>query len=178
VLKISGSILLGLLFFSAFAVLSCNEPAHSGTYTFHTPVEYHDFIVDQQNTIIRQMLKLNELYDSGSEQTIRSRFDSLQGSSNLCLNNIRSLSPYENDSTLKRDALALFQFYDTVFKAEYPRMLQIFLKGEQANERELEELNSIVNKVGLREKVLQDNLIRSQTKFAGEHQFEFSPDGL
>ncbi len=123
------------------------------------------------------MLKLNELYDSGSEQTIRSRFDSLQGSSNLCLNNIRSLSPYENDSTLKCDALALFRFYDTVFKTEYPRMLHIFLKGEAASEEEINELNSIVTQVGRREKVLQENLIRSQSKFAVKHRFEFSPDG-
>ncbi len=176
-LKITESLCGSVLLCSVFAALSCNEPAHSGTYTFHTPVEYHDFIVDQQNAIIRQMLKLNELYDSGSEGAIRSRFDSLQMSSTRCLNNIRYLSPYENDSTLKRDALSLFQFYDTVFKAEYPRLLQIFLKGEQANEQELEELNSIVNKVGTREKVLQENLIRSQSKFAGEYQFEFSPDG-
>jgi hypothetical protein len=167
----------GALFITAVGFVSCGETAHSGSHTFHTPIEYHDFIVDQQNAIIRQMLKLNELYDSGSEAGIRARFDSLQNTSKLCLQNIRSLSTYDNDSTLKRDALLLFQFYDTIFHAEYPRMLEIFLKGDLASEAELLELNSIVSNVGNREKILQDGLVKSQSRFAGEHRFEFSPNG-
>jgi hypothetical protein len=167
----------GLLLLAVWTFIACGDTAHSGSRTFHTPVEYHDFIVDQQNVIIRQMLKLNELYDSGSEQSIRIRFDSLQASSKQCLTNIRDLSAYEKDSTLKLDALALFQFYNTVFNNEYPRMLQIFLKGELASEAEVKELNAIVESVGHRERVLQEKLINSQTRFSGKHEFEFSPDG-
>ncbi len=167
----------GLLLLAVWTFIACGDTAHSGSRIFHTPVEYHDFIVDQQNVIIRQMLKLNELYDSGSEQSIRIRFDSLQASSKQCLTNIRDLSAYEKDSTLKLDALALFRFYNAVFNNEYPRMLQIFLKGELASESEVKELNAIVESVGQRERVLQEKLINSQTRFSGKHEFEFSPDG-
>jgi hypothetical protein len=164
-----------LYFASVF--ISCGESANSGSHHFHSPVEYHDFIVDQQNVIIRQMLKLNELYDSGSEKAIRERFDSLRASSKVCLTNINNLSAYEADSSLQKDALALFTFYDAVFSKEYARMLQIFLKGEQASEAEVIELNAIVESVGLKEKDLKDKLIQSQSRFASEHQFEFSADG-
>lgn len=168
---------LALLILAIWALSACGDAAHSGSRTFHTPVEYHDFIVDQQNTIIRQMLKLNELYDSGSDKAIRDRFDSLQATSKRCLQQISELSAYEDDSLLQKDALALFQFYESVFSKEYPRMLQIFLKGEMATEAEVTELNAIVDSVGKQEKDLQDKLVQSQTRFAGEHQFEFSPDG-
>ena len=50
-------------------------------------------------------------------------------------------------------------------------------KGEQASEAEVIELNAIVESVGLKEKDLQDKLIQSQSRFASEHQFEFSADG-
>jgi hypothetical protein len=56
-------------------------------------------------------------------------------------------------------------------------MLEIFLKGDLASEAELSELNSIVSNVGNREKILQDGLVKSQSRFAGEHRFEFSPNG-
>jgi len=171
-----GNSVFGALYF-ALVFISCGESANSGSYRFHSPVEYHDFIVDQQNVIIRQMLKLNELYDSGSEKAIRERFDSLQAASKVCLTNIHNLSAYEEDSALKQDALALFQFYDAVFSKEYKRMLQIFLKGEDASEKDVAELNAIVEFVGQQEKDLQEKLVQSQTRFATEHQFEFSPDG-
>jgi hypothetical protein len=174
--KSVGVSVLGAMYFAS-VLISCGGSANSGSYRFHSPVEYHDFIVDQQNVIIRQMLKLNELYDTGSEKAIRERFDSLRASSEVCLTNISNLTAFEDDSSLQKDALALFRFYDAVFAKEYARMLQIFLKGEQATEAEVIELNAIVESVGLREKALQDKLIQSQSRFASEHQFEFSADG-
>lgn len=171
-----GNSVFGALYF-ALLLISCGESANSGSYRFHSPVEYHDFIVDQQNVIIRQMLKLNELYDSGSEMAIRQRFDSLQAASKVCLTNINNLSAYDDDSVLRHDALALFRFYDAVFSKEYKRMLQIFLKGENATEADVAELNAIVESVGQQEEELQEKLIQSQIRFSTEHQFEFSPNG-
>lgn len=172
---VGASVLFAL--YVASVMISCGETANSGSYRFNSPVEYHDFIVDQQNVIIRQMLKLNNLYDSGTEKAIRERFDSLRAASKVCLKNIAQLSAFEGDSALQKDALVLFQFYDAVFEKEYARMLHIFLKGENATDAEVMELNALVELVGLKEKDLQEKLIQSQSRFASKHQFEFSFNG-
>lgn len=156
-----------------FLLYSCSEPAHSGNHTFHSAVEYNDFIVDQQNAIIRRMLKLNALYDQGSAPEIRLQFDSLVLQSTQCLQEIQNLTPFEDDSLLKQEALKLFGFYDQIFHHEYKRMLDIFLKGEEATDAEVEELNAIVDRVGAQEAELQESLGKTQQQFSQKHGFEF-----
>jgi hypothetical protein len=155
-------------------VIACTPPAHSGDRQFHSAVEYNDFILEQQNSIIRRMLLLNELYDRGTDSEIRSAFDSLVIQCDESLACINALSAYEDDSLLKIDAQRLFTFYDGIFHKEYKRMLDIFLKGELASEAEVEELNQIVIQVGEQEAQLSDALSISQEKFSKQHGFEFA----
>jgi hypothetical protein len=165
-------ILLGSL------LLACSPPAHSGDRQFHSAVEYNDFILEQQNSIIRRMLLLNELYDRGTEKEIRTAFDSLVFQCSSSLKCISELTPFEEDSILKLDAKRLFVFYDAIFHREYKRMLDIFLKGELASDEEVDELNQIVIAVGEQEAKLNEALSRSQEAFSKRHGFEFATTGM
>lgn len=153
---------------------ACSPPAHSGDRQFHTAVEYNDFILEQQNSIIRRMLKLNELYDRGTDKEIRIAFDSLVVQCESSLKCIDQLSAFEEDSVLKTDAHRLFSFYNGIFHKEYKRMLDIFLKGELASDAEVEELNRIVIQVGEEEAKLNAALSKSQQAFSKRYGFEFA----
>jgi hypothetical protein len=153
---------------------ACSPPAHSGDRQFHTAVEYNDFILEQQNSIIRRMLKLNELYDRGTDKEIRIAFDSLVVQCESSLKCIEQLSAFEEDSVLKTDAHRLFSFYNGIFHKEYKRMLDIFLKGELASDEEVEELNRIVIQVGEQEAKLNEALSKSQQAFSKRYGFEFA----
>lgn len=157
---------------------ACSAPAHSGDKQFHSAVEYNDFILEQQNSIIRRMLLLNELYDRGTEKEIRSAFDSLVFKCSASLLCIKELTPFEEDSVLKLDAQRLFVFYDSIFHREYKRMLEIFLKGELASDAEVDELNKIVIAVGEQEAKLNEALSKSQEAFSKRHGFEFATSGM
>lgn len=165
---------LTLIVVYSICVMACTPPAHSGDRQFHSAVEYNDFILEQQNSIIRRMLLLNELYDRGTDSEIRSAFDSLVIQCDESLACINALSAYEEDSVLKTDAQRLFVFYDGIFHKEYKRMLDIFLKGELASEAEVEELNQIVIQVGEQEAKLSEALSKSQAKFSKQHGFDFA----
>lgn len=166
--------LLAVLFVSCTLFFACSPPAHSGDRQFHTAVEYNDFILEQQNSIIRRMLKLNELYDRGTDAEIRIAFDSLVVQCESSLKCIEQLTDFEEDSVLKSDAQRLFTFYNGIFHKEYKRMLDIFLKGELASDAEVEELNRIVIQVGEQEAKLNEALSKSQQAFSKRHGFEFA----
>lgn len=166
--------LLVTVVFACFLYSACSAPAHSGERQFHTAVEYNDFILEQQNSIIRRMLKLNELYDRGTDDEIRASFDSLVVECESSLHSIEQLTAFEEDSVLKSDAHRLFSFYNGIFHKEYKRMLDIFLKGELASDAEVEELNRIVIQVGEQETKLNDALSKSQQEFSRRHGFEFA----
>ena len=170
----SKSLALTLVGTISICVMACSPPAHSGERQFHSAVEYNDFILEQQNSIIRRMLLLNELYDTGTDSEIRLAFDSLVIQCDESLLCIKKLSAFEEDSVLKVDAERLFAFYDRIFHKEYKRMLDIFLKGELASEAEVDELNQIVVQVGEQEAKLNDALSKSQEKFSKQHGFEFA----
>ena len=163
-----------IVLFTCLLFSACSPPAHSGDRQFHSAVEYNDFILEQQNSIIRRMLKLNELYDRGTNEEIRVAFDSLVSQCESSLKCIDQLTAFEEDSVLKSDAFRLFSFYNGIFHKEYKRMLDIFLKGELASDAEVEELNRIVLQVGEQEAKLNDALSKSQQAFSKRHGFEFA----
>jgi hypothetical protein len=158
-----------ILFFAACK----QQTARSGDRKFYTAVEYTDFISDQQNAIIKRMLKLTDTYDTGTPAEIKTQFDSLVKQSDISLSEIRRLTDYEGDTMLKLDAERLFEFYNHIFHNEYRKMVDIFLKGAEASEEDVAELNRIVKDVRLRESALNASLSKSQVEFSKKFGFEF-----
>lgn len=170
------NVLRGALCIALMVVLpSCSRPARSGDKQFHDAVEYNDFVVDQQNSILRRIIRLNELYDTAEEKRIRLQFDSLVAETDASMQHLRELTPYEGDSSVKQEALKLMQFYHRIFRNEYRRILEIFLKGELATDAEIEEMSRIVEQLGDDEMKLHQSLSRAQENFARKHRFEFEP---
>lgn len=170
------NVLRGALCIALMVVLpSCSRPARSGDKQFYDAVEYNDFVVDQQNSILRRIIRLNELYDTAGEQRIRLQFDSLVAETDASMQHLRELTPYEGDSSVKQEALKLMQFYHRIFRNEYRRILEIFLKGELATDAEVEEMGRIVEQLGNDEMELHQSLAKAQENFARKHRFEFEP---
>jgi len=158
----------------SFLLTSClQQTARSGEKKFYAPVEYNDFIVDQENAIIKRMIRLTATYDSGSTAEVRLQFDSLVKQSDVSLGNIRRLTDYEGDSSLKLQAEQLFEFYNHIFHNEYRQMVEIFLKGSDATDEDIAELNRIVKSVRVKEEVLNKALGIAQNVFAKKFEFEF-----
>jgi len=155
-------------------IASCNNHhARSGDITFDNPIEYNDFIVDQQNVIIEHMIELSNSYDNGKRDTIQDAFNCLVIACDSSKALIDNLTAYENDSTLKISASELFNFYSSIFHKEYKEMLDIFLKGELASDSEISRLNNIVTYVREKEEDLNLKLTASQHSFSQKYGFKF-----
>lgn len=168
-----------IVLFLSLLIGACQQQvARSGERQFFTPVEYNDFIVDQQNAIIHRMVKLTATYDQGSESEIRLQFDSLVKQSDISLSEIRHLTDYDGDSSLKLQAEQLFEFYNHIFHNEYRKMIDIFLKGPDATDADIKELNRIVNSVREKEEALSMALGKTQVAFSKKFKFDFNDSTL
>jgi len=173
------SVSFGLTICSLILVPSCSQrKARAADRDFYSPIEYNDYIVDQQNEIIHDMVTLTNSYDTGSPTEIRTNFKKLTLQAELCSDNISKLSDYDGDSTLKCEAKKLFGFYNQIFHNEYRRMVEIFLKGANASDQDITELNIIVQEVRKKEEILNKELEAVQVAFSRKFQFEFSDSRL
>jgi len=160
-----------------FVIVSCNEnSATCGKVVLSTPVAYNDFIVDQQNEIIQKMVKLNELYQKGTNKEISWHYKELIACTDSNLKKITLLTPYENDSTLKLRAFNLITYYSKIFHHEYKEVVDVFLEGYTPSDDEMERIYNIIQEVKKNETELNAQLSQAQIAFAKKHGFEFSND--
>jgi hypothetical protein len=154
---------------------SCSQrKAKAGDREFYSAIEYNDFIVDQQNQVIQKMVSLTNSYDEGTPAEVKMNFNNLVKQAEQCSANIDQLSDFDGDSTLKREARNLFGFYNRIFHNEYKKMVDIFLKGPNASDSDIVELNTIVQDVRKKEDSLNQKLGNVQVAFARKFEFEFS----
>jgi len=160
-----------------FVIVSCNEnSATCGKVILNTPIAYYDFIVDRQNEIIQKMVKLNQLYKEGTNKEISWHYKELIACTDSNLNKIKLLTPYENDSSLKLNALNLITYYSRIFHNEYKEVVDIFLEGYNPSDAEMERIYNIIQDVKKNETELNTQLTEAQLAFAKKHGFEFSND--
>lgn len=170
-----GAVVSTLIF--AFVIVSCNhKDATCGKVILSSPVEYNDFIVDRQNEIIQKMVKLNQLYTEGTNKEITWHYKELIACTDSNLNKIKILTPYENDSTLKLNALNLIAYYSKIFHNEYKEVVDIFLEGYNPSDKEMDRIYNIIQDVKKNETYLNTQLTQAQLAFAKKHGFEFSDD--
>jgi hypothetical protein len=153
----------------------CDRPqASSGNHTFYGPVEYNDFVVEQQNRLIVSMVNLNKAYESGENLLIRSRYDSLLLNTRSVRNELQQLSDFAGDSSLKSEACNLVAWYDSVFHTDYHEMVQIYLKGANSTDEDIQRFVEISRAVSINESQRIKAFELVQIRFARKFGFEFA----
>jgi hypothetical protein len=172
-IKLSGFVGVSVCLLIVFP--SCSQrKANAGEREFYTAIEYNDFIVDQQNQVIQKMVILTKSYDEGTPAEVKMNFNKLVEQAEQCSANIDQLSDFDGDSSLRSEAKNLFGFYNQIFHNQYKKMVDIFLKGPDASDSDIMELNEIVQEVRKKEDSLNQKLGKVQVSFARKFEFDFS----
>jgi hypothetical protein len=158
-------------------IVSCDgKKARCGNVILSTPIAYNDFIVDRQNEVIEKMVKLNQLYQQGTNQEIEWHYKELVRCTDSNLIKIKQLTPYEEDSSLKINALNLLNYYSKIFHNDYKEIVDVFLKGVAPSNYEMERIYEIIQEVKKKESELNAQLSKSQSMFAKKFGFEFEEE--
>jgi hypothetical protein len=87
------------------------------------------------------------------------------------------MGPFEDDATFKDAAIDLFKFYKRAFAQDYKELLDIIEKEEPTMD-DLDRVNTIVEKVGDEEKIVDDKIQTAQKAFADKHNVKITDNSL
>lgn len=146
--------------------------------TIKDPVKYNDFIVEQQNTIGTEVIRFNEVVGADESLENRAGVDAqlkvMVDVTEKAIAKLKALKPIDKEFGLKTSALALFEFYLTIFQKEYAEMVaQLY-----ADAPDFDKLQHILDDVTAREQVLDADFQDKQGKFAKHYGFELTENEL
>lgn len=128
-------------------LLSCRPKATCGDLDFHNATDYTVFVSQQHQKIVKQMALLNEQFDHGSQNEIKSQYSKLIASCDSALFMINLLSDYNHQTEFKESAVKLFSFYSEIFHNQYRKLLEIYLSKESPSQNTIDSIQSIVKSV-------------------------------
>ena len=139
----------------------------SGKRTFSSAIAFNDFIVDEQNKIIKVMLAFSNHETAMSDKALGNEMiDDIVKTTEEAIEALDGVEPYEEGETLLKSAKALFQFYHDMADKDYREMVDIISKGEDMTDADLARIDEIALDVEKREVPLDNAFADAQAAFA------------
>lgn len=144
--------------------------------TFKTPVEYHNFILNEQEKIINTIINFSNQFNT-NDSTLLVNYNNTKSILKKSLERLQKLPEYNGDSEMRDAAIPLFEMYYDAMDVEYKEMVDLFIKkdfGKKTQER----VNFLLNSINEREKKLDVRLIDAQTNFAKKYNLNIQNNQL
>lgn len=140
------------------------------------PVKYNDYIVDQQNLIGEQLVKLIGMLQAMPEDKseLIDQLEVLIAQCKSSISNVKNLRPNPNEFGLKQAALDLFGFYEKTMDHEYRQLIDEIYK-EEPNQ---EVLNDILKNVTANEATFDSVFQSKQGEYAKYHNIQLEENQL
>ena len=177
-------ILSAFILFLAFSACKPKNGADSGDnkdsdkLTFPSAVEYNDFIISQQENIVKSLLSLADAMNAGVNDDIKSKYELFGKQCKKSLDTIKKMDSYNNDTAFRDESIKLFQFYYDIYQKDYKEMVDIIIKGDKIDEKDMTRLEEIKESITKRENERDGAFADAQNKFAKENNMQIIPNDL
>jgi hypothetical protein len=142
-----------------------------------TATEYNNKIINEQSKVLDLVLEFTAKVDSSDMKGARALLDITGVQCDSSIKIIEAMGPFEEDASFKDAAIDLFKFYKRAFAQDYKELLDIIEKEEPTMD-DLDRINTIVEKVGDEEKVVDDKIQTAQKAFADKHNVKITDNSL
>ena len=140
------------------------------------PVKYNDYIVNEQNRIGNELLKLIDMFSALPEDPAVA-FDQLEviiETAKSAQDNLKNLKAIPNEFGLKQAASELFAFYAVTMDTDYRKVIdQLY-----ADEPDMVFMQEVLVKIQTAEAVVDKNFQEKQEKFAQYHNIQLEENHL
>lgn len=166
-----------VLFLFALILFAVASPLRA--QPFKEAVDYNDYIVDQQNSIGRELITFNEAFadETVTFESITPTYNQLIKVTETAIANVTAMDAYGGNTDLRNSAAALFGFYLDIFKNEYLEMMKILLQDE-ATESGFARVEEIMQQISASEAEFDQAFNDAQTAFAEKHNFKLEENEL
>ncbi|GEM_PF-3385584 len=134
------------------------------------PAAYNDYLVAEQNRIIRRFSELNKAYESYNRDEIERARAALLNEIDEVIAAVEDLPPYEGDTELRDAALEMFQYYRQLAENELKEIGDLLSKGEnQITESDIDEMDRLYKRFRKEIKSYEINFADAQRAFANKY---------
>jgi hypothetical protein len=146
------------------------------THKISDPIAYNDYIVDQQNRIGEELLKLIGMFDALPEDkaVCTDQLDVIISTCRSATTNVQNLKPIEKEFGMKLAALELFAFYNETMDTDYRLVIDELYKDTP----DLELLNQILVRIQTAEGEVDEKFQGAQESFAKYHKISLQENDL
>ena len=167
---------LFIAFAGIFIACKQSEKGSNGV-VYKTAVEYNDYIISRQSTLIKNVLDFVQVSQTDLDSADK-MLDKNVAQISIMINDLNGMPAYKGDSTLRNAAINLFQFYKKVFGNEYKKLIEIRRNGGDSTSNGAAEMNSIVERVTKEEEGYDKNFHNAQKDFAEKNNMKLQENEL
>ncbi len=134
------------------------------------PAAYNDYLVAEQNRIIKRFSELNKAYESYDREEIDQARQALLNEIDEVIAAVEKLPPYEGDTELRDAALEMFTYYRQLSEQELKSIGDLLSKGEnELTESDIDEMDRLYNRFRKEIKSYEINFADAQRAFANKY---------
>ncbi len=144
---------------------------HAAT-TFTTAVEYNNFIIDEQVSIVEKQNRLFEVMNADvlDAKLARQLQKEFAKQCDLSISKIKQIGAFDGNLEFKKACLSLFNCYKQYAKQGLPKIISIF-ENPKRTEADIDRFNKIQDEYELSCSVCFALLEEVQAAFAAKHNF-------
>lgn len=158
--------------------VACNESVKGDNgVVFKSAVQYNDFIVSRQTTLIKNVLEFSKVAEN-SIDSAEARLRQYVKQAETMIDEIKGMPPYKGDTALRNAAIQSFSFYKKVFEKDYMDILQIKKKGAEVTEEDINTANAIVQKISEEEEEYDKKFHEAQKNYAEKNNMKLTDNKM
>lgn len=154
----------------------CFAGLNAQTVKITEPVKYNDYIVEQQNRIGGELLKLIGMFDALPEDKSETvaQLDVVISTCTDAISKLKNLKTINNEFGMKQAALELFEFYEEIMDTDYRKVIDELYHEVP----DMTVLQDILVKVQESEAVVDQKFQTAQGSFAKYHNMQLEENEL
>ena len=146
--------------------------------TFSTAVEYNDFIIGQQEKVIKAVLSMSEVMNAPkiNNDDLKASYDVFGKECKKALDTVKTMDEFNGNKAFRDESIKLFEFYYEIYQKDYKEIVEILIKGENISDTDVARLKEIQESITKRENVRDGAFAEAQNKFATENNMQIIPN--
>jgi hypothetical protein len=156
------------------------DEVKSGKTTFTTAVEYNDFIIGQQEKVIKAVLSMSDVMNAEkiNNDDLKARYADFGKECKRALDTIKTMDEFNGNKAFRDEAIKLFEFYYEIYQKDYKELVDILVKGEKIADADVARMKEIQESITQRENVRDGAFADAQNKFAAENNMQIVPNDV
>lgn len=140
------------------------------------PVKYNDYIVEQQNAVGVELLKLIAMFDALPEDktVANTQLELVITTAKNAVANAQNLKPIDNEFGMRQAAIELFQFYQTTMETDYRTIIDQLYQISP----DLALMQEVLARVQTAEAAVDEKFQSAQVAFAKYHNIQLEENEL